>query len=145
MPAGRAPKTVLVVEDHLGDVRLLENVLGDDRDACLLDRVDRLSAALDWLRRRTPDVVVLDLNLPDSQGIDTLVVLRTHAPRVPIVVLTGQGPEEGPRALRSGAGAYLVKDDLDHEGLREALDAAVDRQTTINEVNETPAPDRTVR
>ncbi len=142
MPAGRVPKTVLVVEDHLGDVRLLEHVLGDDRDAYFLDRVDRLSAALDWLRRRTPDVVVLDLNLPDSQGIDTLVVLRTHAPRVPIVVLTGEGPEEGPRALRSGAGAYLVKDNLEREELRTALDGAIERQTTINAVQ---TPDRPVR
>lgn len=142
MPAGRVPKTVLVVEDHLGDVRLLEYVLEDDRDAYLLDRVDRLSAALDWLRRRTPDVVILDLNLPDSQGIDTLVVLRTHAPRVPIVVLTGEGPEEGPRALRSGAGAYLVKDDLEREELRTAIDGAIDRQTTINAVQ---TPDRSVR
>ncbi len=142
MPAGRVPKTVLVVEDHQSDVRLLEYVLGNDRDAYLLDRVDRLSAALEWLRRRTPDVVLLDLNLPDSRGVDTLVVLRTHAPRVPIVVLTGHGPEEGPRALRSGAGAYLVKEDLQHEGLRTAIDAAINRQTTLNEVQ---APDRPVR
>lgn len=142
MPAGRVPKTVLVVEDHQGDVRLIEHALGEDRDAHLLDRVDRLSAALDWLRRRTPDVVILDLNLPDSQGIDTLVVLRAHAPRVPIVVLTGQGPEEGPRALRSGAGAYLVKDGLDRESLRTAIDAAITRQATINEVQ---TPNRPVR
>lgn len=140
MPADRVPKTVLVVEDHLGDLRLLEGALGDD--AHRLDHVDRLSTALDWLRRRTPDVVILDLNLPDSQGIDTVVVLRAHAPRVPIVVLTGRGPEEGPRALRSGAGAYVTKDGLDRDGLCTAIEAAITRQTSINEVE---TPDRPVR
>lgn len=142
MPAGRVPKTVLVIEDHQGDVRLLEEMLGADRGAFLLDRVDRLSTALDWLRRRTPDVVILDLDLPDSQGIDTVVVVRAHAPRVPIVVLTGQSAEEGPRALRSGAGAYLTKDGLDRDGLLTAIDAAIVRQSMINEVHD---PDRSVR
>lgn len=125
---------VLLVEDQLGAERLVEQGLAGGGRVVTVDRVTSLSAAVDRLRCHTPGMVLLDLDLSDSRGLDTLVVLRAHAPRVPIVALTGPGPEEGPRALRSGAGAYLTKADLTADRLVAAVDAAMARQATFNDV-----------
>jgi len=127
--------SVLVVEDDPGAVALTADALRDDPvTSFLVDRVDRLSSAVDWLRRRTPAVVLLDLNLPDSRGLDTLVVLRTHAPRTPFVVLTADDSASGVRAMQAGAQDFLPKDRFDAELLRRSLRYAVERQSLLNEI-----------
>ncbi|HLF99105.1 MAG TPA: response regulator [Acidimicrobiia bacterium] len=129
------PQSVLLVEDNPDDVRLIQEVLlGASTDRFLIDRVDRLSSAVEWLRRRSPSVILLDLNLPDSKGLDTLVVLRTHVPRTAIVVLTVRPDDEGPRAIRAGAQDYLPKAPLNGEILARALRYAVERQALVNEL-----------
>lgn len=131
--AGHEPQ-ILLVEDEPDDVRLVEEGLADAVTPFALRRVARLGDALTWLRREPPDAVLLDLTLPDSDGMDTIVVLRTYAPRVPIVVFTKRGSQEGPRALRSGANAYLSKDELHPATLVQALEHAIERQHVTNEV-----------
>lgn len=127
------PHSVLLVEDNPDDVRLIHEALREaSTDRFLVDRVDRLSSAVEWLRRRSPSVILLDLNLPDSKGLDTLVVLRTHVPRTAIVVLTVRPDDEGPRAIRAGAQDYLPKAQLGTEMLARALRYAIERQTLVN-------------
>lgn len=121
------PIRLLLVEDNTGDVRLVREML---RDAAHIEIqvVDRLGSAVDHLRRRRSDVILLDLGLPDSQGMDTLRQLRRSAQGVPVVVLTGQADEESGRtAVQEGAQDYLVKDTLSERMLPRVLMYAVER------------------
>lgn len=88
MPA--EPIKVLLVEDNLGDAQLLYESLGEAFPAAFtITHVRRLGEALEWLWEEHCDVVLLDLGLPDSHGLDTLQLTRAQAPELPIVVLTG--------------------------------------------------------
>ena len=105
---------VLLVEDNDGDARLIELGLAEERRDGVrpfaLHRADRLAAALERVRAGGVDVVLLDLNLPDSAGYDTFLRVRAAVPDVPVVVLSGLADEElGARAVREGAQDYLVK------------------------------------
>lgn len=103
------PLQLLVVEDNPGDARLVQEMLRGS-PALATHTADRLTAALDYLGEQRADVVILDLGLPDSQGLETLRAVRSAAPSVPIVVLTGQDDDEtGQNAMREGAQDYVVK------------------------------------
>ncbi len=81
---------VLLVEDNPGDARLfVELVRETDAGRLRLEHVERLSTALDRLSEESFDLVLLDLTLPDEQGLSTVVRVHACAPKVPIVVLTG--------------------------------------------------------
>src|SRR5438105_3983296 len=101
---------VLLIEDNPGDadlvrLRLLE--AHSDTDVCC---VDRLSDGLARLACGSPQVVLLDLNLPDSQGIATFDRLLKGAPGIPVIVLSGQDDEElAATAVNLGVQDYLVK------------------------------------
>ena len=110
MTIGTRPLSVLLVEDNVGDAVLLEAVLEGVAAPVSIDRVDCLSDAVDWLAVQLPDVVLLDLSLPDAVGMDGLRRLRELEPGVPIVVLTGLDDRAvADRALAAGAQDYLVK------------------------------------
>ena len=113
----------LLVEDNEGDHRLLKAVLADVIDLQMeLCHVTRLSDAVNWLAREKFDVILLDLSLPDSQGLNTLTQGRQAAPGVPIVVLTGLDDDGmAIRALESGAQDYLVKGKFDGSHLVRAI------------------------
>jgi diguanylate cyclase (GGDEF)-like protein len=121
---------VLVVEDSRSDRRLIERNLR----SCYLPpigvtHVDHLAAALDELRRRRFDVVLLDLGLPDADGLEGLAGLRRQAADVPIVVLTvneDSGLDQA--AIQAGAEDYLPKSDLNPRALARAVRYAVERR-----------------
>ena len=123
---------VLLVEDNLGDARLLYEGLEEALpDQFRMTHVRRLSEALEYLWEETCDVVLLDLGLPDSHGLDTLVVTRAQAPGVPIVVLTGfQDEALAGEALHGGAQDYLVKGQVDSKLLARSLRYAIVRKAT---------------
>jgi len=102
---------VLVVEDNPADADLIREMLpGGGTVAFHVDTTDRLADAIAHVRRMPVDLVLLDLGLPDSQGLATLHAFRAAAPRLPIVVLTGNDDEDlAIRAVRDGAQDYLVK------------------------------------
>src|SRR5438067_804897 len=94
-PSSGEPRTVLLVEDEPGDARLIQEMLRDARGARFrLERAEGLTEALERLARGGVDLVLLDLSLPESQGLDTFVRVHAHAPGVPVVVLTGSNDEE---------------------------------------------------
>jgi signal transduction histidine kinase len=96
-----------------------------------MTHVRRLSEALEYLWEETCDVVLLDLGLPDSHGLDTLVVTRAQAPHVPIVVLTGfQDEALAVEALKGGAQDYLVKGQVDGKLLGRTMRYAIVRKST---------------
>jgi len=114
---------VLLVEDNVGDARLIHEYL---TEALALDflmvHVRRLSEALEWLWQEKCDVVLLDLGLPDSHGLDSLSLIRAQSPAVPIVVLTGFDDEAmAAEALWKGAQDYIVKGETDSKLLLRSL------------------------
>ena len=129
---------VLLVEDNPGDARLIrEYMSGGTKEVFRIDHCEDLACAQTHLARTNADVVLLDLGLPDSQGLDTLRGIRKQAPRLPIVVLTGLRDEEmGVEASRAGAQAYLAKDPLTPELLTTTLRHAIARQEVQDELQE---------
>ncbi len=128
---------VLTIEDSSGDARLIQEMLGEattlgwDLPRFELIPATGLAAGLDHLDRGGVDVVLSDLDLPDSQAGDTFVRLRAHAPQVPIVVLTGREDENLARhAVRAGAEDYLFKREMNGSLLAHALLYAIERQRT---------------
>ena len=124
-----APLRLLVVEDNPDDVELIRLKLdgvASDR-GFVIQAVDRVSTAL--RRLKGADVVLLDLGLPDANGIDAVGRLSNEAPEVPIVVLTGRDDSAlGLRAVREGAQDFLVKDRVDGPLLDRSLRYAVERK-----------------
>lgn len=124
------PTRILLVEDNPGDARLLREALGDVRDTQIeFSHVGRLDEALGRLREEQFNVILLDLSLPDSQGIETVVRVQGQAPAVPIVILTGLNDEEmAIKAVRAGAQDYLVKGQVDGNLLVRAMRYAIERK-----------------
>jgi signal transduction histidine kinase len=121
---------VLLVEDNLGDARLLAEGMEEALPGQFqVTHVRRLSETLAYLWEDTCNVILLDLGLPDSHGLDTLVLVREQAPEVPIVLLTGFHDEEmGHQALKHGAQDYLVKGQVDNRLLARTLRYAIARK-----------------
>lgn len=123
---------ILLVEDNAGDARLVREMLSEaEGPKATIHHVESLVAALDELARVDAvfDVALVDLSLPDSQGFETFTTIQTHAPSLPIVVLTGLDSEAlALQAVRKGAQDYLVKGKLDTPSLVRALQYAVVRR-----------------
>jgi len=127
---------VLLIEDNPGDVRLIKEVLAEARNTTIhLDWADRLSAGLGHLTEKKIDLILLDLSLPDSQGLDTLHKVRTQAPEMPIIVLTGLNDESlAVEAVQIGAQDYLMKGEINKNLLVRAILYAVERQRLLTEL-----------
>ena len=127
---------ILLVEDNPGDallVRVLLEEAGTDRFD--VKDVGRLGEAIERLVEEDFSVVLLDLSLPDSQGLDTVEQVRTAAPRAPIVVLSGLDDEETAlQALQSGAQDYLVKGQGDGNLIARAIRYAIERKRAEEEL-----------
>ncbi|HEX5415316.1 MAG TPA: ATP-binding protein [Chloroflexota bacterium] len=123
-------QTVLLVEDNPGDARLIREMLAEVPDVSFrLEWVDRLAGGIERVAAARISAILLDLSLPDSQGIETFRALRAHAPHLPIVVLTGLDDEEvGLGAIREGAQDYLVKGRVDGHLLIRALRYGIARK-----------------
>ncbi|MBI4511302.1 MAG: response regulator [Deltaproteobacteria bacterium] len=127
---------VLVVEDNPGDVRLLQEVLREAGARTVqIAHVSRLGDALSRIEERDIDVVLLDLSLPDSRGLETVERIRAAAPDLPVVILTGSSDEGNAiEALGRGAQDYLVKGEVSARMLLRSLRYARERQRQIEEV-----------
>jgi signal transduction histidine kinase len=121
--------SVLLVEDNRSDARLLEATLQDaGGHRFRITHVQRLAGALAALAGGGVDVVLLDLNLPDSQGLDTLAELQRERPGVPVVVLTGLNDEDlAVKAVQAGAQDYLPKEVFDGGLLARLIRHAIER------------------
>jgi phosphoserine phosphatase RsbU/P len=124
-----APTRILLVEDSRSDARLLGATLqGAGVHRFRLTHVERLDEALAALADGGVDLVLLDLHLPDSQGLDTLAELKREQPGVPVMVLTGLDDEElAVRAVQAGAQDYLPKGVVDGALLARLIRHAVER------------------
>lgn len=121
---------ILVVEDNPGDARLLREFLREAApDAYDVRVASRLDEALAALASEPPDVVLLDLSLPDSSGIETVQATLERAPETPIVVLTGLADERmAIQAVQAGAQDYLMKGEIEGRLLVRAIRYAQERK-----------------
>jgi diguanylate cyclase (GGDEF)-like protein len=128
--ADAGPVHVLLVEDNAADVGLVRRLLASRTDPCFDLAVARnLSEALAHAHGDRCDVILLDLSLPDSRGVDGLQQLALALPRTPIVVLTGLDHEQvAVQALRHGAQDYLVKGNHDPSLLSRSICYAIERK-----------------
>jgi two-component system, cell cycle response regulator len=120
---------LLLVEDNPGDQRLIAEILGETSfDEYSLSQVSTLAEALVVLSNERVDLVLLDLHLPDGQGLETLQTIRIEASHAPIVVLTGLDDEAiGAQTIREGAQDYLVKSELTGPILLRTIRYALER------------------
>lgn len=130
---------VLLIEDNPGDAHLVRRYLGVDEAAGIeLQHENRVALGLDQLARSRFDLVLLDLNLPDSRGLDTFETIHSHHPDVPKIVMTGQDDrEQAVEAVRKGAQDYLVKGKVDTELLVRAIRYAIERSRSEYQLTET--------
>jgi len=126
------PIKVLLIEDGAFATRLAQKMLADAKGSLFdteLKSVDRLSAGLKFIAKGGSDIVLLDLTLPDSHGLATFKKVHTHAPGLPIVVMSGSEDEElAIEAVKKGAQDYLVKGQVDSSLLKRSILYAIRRK-----------------
>jgi two-component system cell cycle response regulator len=120
---------VLVVEDNPADFRLIQEMLGTPSPVRFqMDNVARLEEALRRLEVNRYDVTLLELNLPDQQGLATLLKLSARFPEAAVIVLTGMADEDlGLKTVQKGAQDFLVKSCVNGDLLRKSIRFAIER------------------
>jgi signal transduction histidine kinase len=120
---------VLLVEDNPGDAVLVREMLRGAAGAFELSTAGRLGDGLATLAREGADCLLLDLSLPDAEGVEAVVAVRAEAPQVPVVVLSGLADEGAAlRALAAGAQDYLIKGRVDAHLIGRSIRYAITRQ-----------------
>jgi signal transduction histidine kinase len=127
---------VLLIEDNPGDARLIWEMLqGSDSGSTKLVHASGLSNGLAKLEHQPFDVLLLDLGLPDSYGLDTFLAAQIAAPYLAIVVLTGNSDEAyALQAVQAGAQDYLVKGEVNGRALARAIRYAAERKQIAQEL-----------
>jgi PAS domain S-box-containing protein len=129
---------VLLVEDNPGDARLIEIYLKESfENIFTLMTADYLSKGLELLRKHDFNIIILDLSLPDSDGLDTFKKIHNEASDTPIIVLTGLEDESmGINAMKLGAQDFLVKGRLKINSLKRSIKYSIERYRLLNELSE---------
>ena len=133
---------ILLIEDNRSDAVLIEALLAESSDVSFaVETAQRLSTGLARLDRGGIDIVLLDLGLPDSQGLQTIEQLLAHtSATIPTVILTGNtSTAVGFEAVRMGAQDYLTKGSFDGHGLARTIRYAIERFKARSQSRETSA------
>jgi DNA-binding NtrC family response regulator len=138
---------VLLIEDDPDHAYLFREILRDAQDVFIdIRHSDRLSSALESLSAGQFDIVVSDLGLPDSQGIETFLRIHTQYPDVPIIVLTGLNDEDlALKAVQSGAQDYLVKGRVEGDLLIRSMRYSIERQKMLAQLEKNLKEIKTLR
>ena len=126
------PAQVLLIEDNPGDADLVRLRLVESNTPVNVSCFNRLSDGLASLASHPPTVVLLDLNLPDSHGLETFRKVLEKAPDIPVVILSGQEDEAlAMKAIHQGVQDYLVKGDMTSRNLERSMRYAIERQALL--------------
>ena len=129
---------ILLIEDNPGDVRLIREML-KEKSYVTFDLVcaDRLKTGMEQLGQGDIDLILLDLGLPDSSGLDTFAKLYAKEPSLPIIVLTGLDDEQlGLEAVIMGAQDYLLKNRVSGNLLIPAVRYAIERKKMVAKIEQ---------
>jgi signal transduction histidine kinase len=137
-------QNILLIEDNPGDARLIEEMVSEINSApgagssrFKVEWQKNLGDGLKRLSEPGIDLVLLDLSLPDSQGIDTFAKTQIDATRIPVILLTGLNDEQlAMVAVRSGAQDYLQKNGLTGFYLAKAMRYALERKAAEEEIRQ---------
>jgi two-component system cell cycle sensor histidine kinase/response regulator CckA len=124
-------RTVLLIEDNAGDARLIREMFNEQNpQATELKRVECIAEAERHLAEQdVVAIILLDLGLPDAQGVEAVRRIHAAAPRVPLVVLTGMDDETlATQTLQEGAQDYLIKGEISTRSLLRAMRYAIERK-----------------
>lgn len=129
---------ILLIEDNPDDADLIGEFLKEsDGQTIQLHHVVRVSDALTYIETQSPDVVLLDLSLPDASGIQGFLTLHEQAPHLPIVILTGLDDNTvAVEAMGKGAQDYLVKGDIGPQMLVRTIRYAIERKRSEQALQE---------
>jgi two-component system sensor histidine kinase UhpB len=132
-------KEILIVEDNPFDSTLLKEYL--DLASVQVERIeypDRLKKVMELAEQHSqPDLIFLDLNLPDSNGLETFLSVNGVFPDVPIVVLSGQSDTETAlQAIQAGAQDYILKGDFDEKSLLKTVQYSIERKRNQIKIQE---------
>lgn len=132
------PLEMLLIEDSASEARLIRELLAEAPQAKVqLRHAVTLAEGIEALEAGGIEVVLLDLSLPDSHGLDTLRGVRKAVSRVPVIVLTGSDEEElALKAVEKGAQDYLVKGQVDGKGILRSARYAIARARTLEALRE---------
>jgi PAS domain S-box-containing protein len=134
----RSPVGILLVENNPSDAEAIDAAVGNSlAGGSALIRVGSLGDAVSRIEAESFDLVLLDLMLPDSEGVDTFLRFHEREPHVPVLVLTDRNHEDaGIEALQGGAQDYLLKDELQPVIVERAVRNAIQRQQVAAELRE---------
>lgn len=129
MTDNSVPIRVLIVEDYASDAAYVRMLLGRVREVQFaVEEATDLASAVARLAAGGVDIVLLDLDLPDSRGLETLARVRSQSPEVPVIVLTGFDDQAmGVKAISMGARDYIVKNVVSAEILNRAILRQIER------------------
>ena len=129
---------VLLVEDNSNDVELIKRKLGkSDNIRFIVTRAKNLKEALEHLDQNETDLILSDLGLPDSHGLDTVIRILSEAPHIPLIILSGFDDEAiAIQAVKAGAQDYLVKGQLELVQIERSLSYAIERARLQKELEQ---------
>ncbi|MFZ1729069.1 MAG: PAS domain S-box protein [Bacteroidota bacterium] len=120
---------VLLIEERTADAELIQEALRQSSVSCKITHVRRLSDALEHSVNTHLDAILLNLVLPDSQGLDTYVAMRNHTPSLPIILLTNTASHHyAVEAMKKGAQDYLRIEEVSSSILGKTLQYAIERK-----------------
>ena len=122
-------KTVLIIEDNATDAKLIKEYLLKMKNSINIILYDKLKDAISYLNKHSVDVILLDLSLPDSEGLKTFFTVQSSFPFIPILILTALDDSKvADEAVRAGAQDYLVKGKFNNDLFVKAIRYAVERK-----------------
>lgn len=138
------PIRVLLFEDDPDDVDLLRELLDEEKQHLFhLEIASRVQDGIELLSQNVVDVILLDLSLPDSNGLETFEKIKSHSEGIPTIVLTGN--YDGALALKAvqkGAQDYLVKGQVESALLVRSIRYAIERNRLLQQLNKAREVDR---
>jgi DNA-binding NtrC family response regulator len=124
---------ILLIEDNPGDARLIQELLKEASGMTVqLEMVGHLKAGIEHIERGGIDIILTDLGLPDSKGLETFIDLHQHAGDIPVIVLSGlDDADTAVKAVQKGAQDYLVKGSFSSSALSRCIRYAIERQALL--------------
>ncbi len=130
------PLHILLVDDNPGDLFLVEELLNDTQlDIQSIKKAETVAAAIDTLQHSTIDIVLLDLSLPDSYGIETFLRINYYAKALPIIILSGlSDTATATDAISLGAQDFLLKGEFNERLLEKTILYSIERKKNLQEL-----------